>query len=134
MASIEMTVHHIGYLVKRLDKAQAQFKALGYTLTHNTMHDSYRKVDICFLEKNGYVVELISPTAPDSVVASLIKQYRNTPYHLCYSVTNFDEAVASFTTSGFVQMGEPAPAPAIEGRRVVFLMSTAIGIIELLEE
>ncbi len=134
IASVEMNIHHIGYLVKRLKKAQAQFEILGYKLTHPTVHDSYREVDICFLEKDGYVVELISPTSPDSVVASLIKQYRNMPYHLCYSVADFEEALVSLTASGFAQMGVSAPAPAIEGRRVVFLMSSAIGIIELLEE
>ncbi len=128
-----MQVHHVGYLVKKLQKAQKVFESLGYTLIQEALYDEYRKVDIAFLEKDGVVVELVSPAAEDSVVSGLIKQYRNSPYHICYTSQSFDEEVSQLCSQGFVQMGEACPAPAIDGKRVVFLMNAAIGIIEVLE-
>ncbi len=128
-----MRIHHVGYLVKKLDKARLSFERLGYRVTQEPVYDDYRKIDICFMELDGYVIELVSPAAPDSVVSELIKQYRNSPYHICYIAEHFDEEAADLCKKGFVQIGEPCPAPAIGQKRVLFLMSPAIGIIELLE-
>ena len=107
-----MNIHHIGYLVKKGPKAQAAFEALGYIAEGTWTHDEIRKVDILFLQKDGYRIELVSPYAPDSVVSGLIRTYKNAPYHLCYEAENFE----------------------IGGRRVVFLMHPAAGMLELLEE
>ena len=79
-----MNIHHIGYLVKKGPKAQAAFEALGYIAEGEWTHDEIRKVDILFLQKDGYRIELVSPYAPDSVVSGLIRTYKNAPYHLCY--------------------------------------------------
>ena len=91
-------------------------------------------VDILFLEKDGYVVELVSPNAPDSVVSGLIKTYKNAPYHLCYVCENLDEEITKLTGEGYVQIDLPTPAPAIGGKRVCFLMNRFVGLIELLEQ
>ena len=77
-----MNIHHIGYLVKKGPKAQAAFEALGYIAEGEWTHDEIRKVDILFLQKDGYRIELVSPYAPDSVVSGLIRTYKNAPYHL----------------------------------------------------
>ena len=87
-----------------------------------------------FYELDGYVVELVSPNAPDSVVGGLIKTYKNAPYHLCYVCENLDEEISKLTGEGYVQIDLPTPAPAIGGKRVSFLMNRFIGMIELLEQ
>ena len=91
-------------------------------------------MDILFLEKDGYVVELVSPNAPDSVVAGLLKTYKNAPYHICYVCEDLDGELKRLTGSGYVQIDSPVPAPAIGGRRVCFLMNRFAGMIELLEK
>ena len=65
-----MKVHHIGYLVKKGEKAAQAFEALGYAREGDWTHDQIRKVDILFLEKDGYRIELVSPYAVDSVVSA----------------------------------------------------------------
>lgn len=128
-----MKVHHIGYLVKKLEKAAASFEALGYVRVGETTHDEIRCVDILFLEKDGYLVELVSPYNRESVVANLMKTYKNAPYHLCYEAEDFAADIKWLEANGYIRMDEPTPAPAIDGRRVAFFMNPALGMLELLE-
>lgn len=129
-----MKVHHIGYLVKKIEKAAAAFKALGYVELGEMTDDTVRGIDILFLEKDGYTVELVSPNRPDSIVSGLIKTYKNAPYHICYTSSSFEEDTEKLEGSGYIRMGEPCEAPAIEGKRVVFLMSPVLGMIEVIED
>lgn len=127
-----MKVHHIGYLVKNMKDAKQEFMKLGFADAGIT-RDEYRGIDICFMDNSGYVVELISPFRDDSVASGLIKKYKNSPYHLCYISENLSEDVEKLAAEGYVQMDEPRPAPAIDGRKVVFMMNGSIGLIELVE-
>lgn len=129
-----MKIHHIGYLVKKIERAANAFEALGYVRDGEMTRDECRGVDILFVEKDGYRVELVSPYTDSSVVAGLIKTYKNAPYHICYEADSFAEDAAHLESGGYIRMDEPAAAPAIGGRRVTFFMSPALGMIELLEE
>ena len=127
-----LKVHHIGYLVKKIDKAKASFEALGYRTEQDTIYDGIRKVDICFLQKDGYRVELVSPVSEDSVVAGLMKKYKNTPYHICYETDDYETACADLSANGFLAIDTPTPAPALQDRRVQFFTSAVAGMIELI--
>lgn len=129
-----MRIHHIGYLVKRLEKAKDVLQSGGYTVIQDAVYDEIRGVDIAFLEKDGYVIELVSPKTKDSVVASLIRTYKNAPYHICYSSDDLEADMKRLRERGFIGIDEPTPAPALGGRRVCFFMSPHIGMVELLEE
>lgn len=128
-----MKIHHIGYLVKKIEKAAAAFEALGYEREGAVVHDEIRKVDILFLTKDGYRIELVSPYAADSVAAGLLKTYKNAPYHICYTAGSFEKDMEKLEGSGYVRIDEPTAAPAICGRRVTFFVHPAMGMIELLE-
>ncbi len=127
-----LKVHHIGYLVKKIDKAIASFLALGYQITQETVYDDIRKVNICFLEKDGYLIELVSPVSEESVVFGLLKKYKNCPYHICYETENFDKDYEALTANGFLAIDTLTPAPALANREVVFLTNAAMGMIELI--
>lgn len=130
---LTLRVHHIGYLVKKIDAAILAFINLGYHITQNTVYDDIRKVNICFLEKDNYCIELVSPTSEDSVVSGLLKKYKNCPYHICYETENFEEDYRSLLESGFISIDAPTPAPALQNRPVVFLTNASMGMIELLK-
>ena len=130
---IHLKVHHIGYLVKKINAAVKEFEHLGYTLLQDPVYDNIRKIHICFMEKDGYVVELVSPSDTESIVAGLIRKYKNSPYHICYETPDLDKDLSLLTNEGFTAIDTPTPAPALENRRVVFLMNASIGMIELLE-
>ncbi|MDE5939122.1 MAG: VOC family protein [Lachnospiraceae bacterium] len=126
-----LKIHHIGYLVKKIEKAKQTFETLGYQVEQDTVRDDIRKVDICFLTKDGYRVELVSPFSEDSVVAGLLKKYKNAPYHICYEADDPEAAFRELTENGFAAIDTPTPAPALGGCNVVFLTSPVTGMIEL---
>lgn len=129
-----LKVHHIGYLVKKIEAAIRSFENLGYRILQETVYDDIRKVNICFLQKDGYVIELISPVSKESVVFGLMKKYKNSPYHICYESENFEKDFRTLVETGFIAIDAPTPAPALQNRNVVFLSSASMGMIELLEK
>lgn len=129
-----LKIHHIGYLVKKINAAVKEFEHLGFTQTQDITYDDYRKINICFLEKDGYTIELVSPTNDTSVVASLLKKYKNSPYHICYESEHFEEDFAKLQAEGYTAIDLPTPAPAIGSLPVVFLMNPNLGMIELLKK
>jgi methylmalonyl-CoA/ethylmalonyl-CoA epimerase len=133
-----MRINHIGYLVKNIEKARAVFEGLGYTVSRldmgcDVVYDGYRDVDLCFMEKDGYRIELVSPKSRDSVVYGLLKKFGNNAYHICYETDDIENEVDRLRGKRFVQSGETRPAVAFGGRRVCFMVNSVIGMIELLE-
>ena len=128
-----LKIHHIGYLVKKIDAAIHTFETLGYQLIQAAMYDDIRKVNICFMQKDNYCIELVSPAAEDSLVSGLLKKYKNCPYHICYETADFDRDYQMLLSNGFISIDTPTPAPALQGRDVVFLTSASMGMIELLK-
>lgn len=130
-----MKIHHIGYAVKNIEKSIEVFKNLEYHIGE-TIRDDLRKVNICFVEKDGYVVELISPIDKnqESIVDGVLKKSGNGPYHICYVVSNMEDGIKEFKEKKFKPIIMPEQACAIDGRQVCFLFNKDIGLIEIVEE
>ncbi len=129
-----MHIHHIGYLVKNIDKARMTFEKLDYDVVTSSVYDAYRDADIMFLSKDGYKIELVSPHKTSNIYP-LLKKYNNIPYHICYQTEDIAYEVKKFKEDGFLQFTELQPAPAISSDSVViFLNNASIGMIELLQQ
>lgn len=129
-----MEIHHIGYLVKKINKAIIAFEEMGYKQERDVVFDEYRRIDICFMVKNGYRVELVSPKSKESVVYGLLKRYGNSPYHICYICDDMDASLRELQNKGYVQYDKAHEAAAFSNRKVCFLMHPYMGLIEILEE
>ena len=129
-----MQIHHIGYLVKKINKAIPAFVNLGYKIDSDIVFDEYRGIDICFMTRENYRVELVSPKNKESVVYELQKKYGNSPYHICYICENIESEVEKLRDSGYVKYDEPHEAIAFSNKKVCFLIHPYLGMIELLEE
>ncbi len=129
-----MQIDHIGYAVKRLDRAISAFEKLGFSL-EPMIDDTDRNIRIAFGEKDGYRIELVCPLdrEKESPVDQYLKNAVGTPYHICYQSDNFDAEVESLKRQGFRVVIEPRPAVAFGGKRVVFLMSLGFGLMEIVE-
>ena len=128
-----MKIHHIGYIVKKIDKALPAFKNLGYKLMQETVLDEYRQVKLCFLEKDGYVIELVSPISKNSVVFGLMKKLGNSAYHICYETDDIKAEMKNLEEKGYVLCSDLHEAFAFQNRKVCFYINPYLGMIELLE-
>ena len=129
-----MKVHHIGHLVRDIEKAKVMFHALGFVNASETYYDESRDIDIVFLENDGYKVELVAPRSEKSVIWKHLKRSGSTPYHFCFSVHDIEKQIKIKEEEGYITLQAPSKAPAIANRNVAFLYSPDIGIIELVEE
>ena len=129
-----MNINHIGYAVKRIDRAIDVFEELGFTF-EEMIEDTDRNVKIAFGEKDGYRIELVSPL--NKVRKSPVDQYLicmpGTPYHICYESNDFDQEIERLKQRNFKVIIEPRSAIAFGGKRVVFLMNIGFGLMEIVE-
>lgn len=130
-----MRIDHIGYAVKRLDRARAAFEAIGFQF-EEPVEDRDRNVLLQFGGKDGVRIELVAPldkTLP-SPVDSYLSKLGPTPYHFCYGTEDLEGEIGSLEQRGFRVTVPPAPAVAFGGRRVAFMMNLGLGLMELVED
>lgn len=130
-----MKIDHIGYAVKRIDRALDSFEKLGYVF-ESAIDDVDRNVRLVFGEKDGYRIELVAPL--DKKLESPVDQYLfnavGTPYHFCYKSDDLDREISELQSQGYKVVIEPRPAIAFDGKRVVFLMNIGFGLLEIVEQ
>lgn len=130
-----MNVHHIGYLVDDITSAIGQFEQMGYTAQkEGVIRDDDRGIDICFMKSGPLLVELISPAGDKSTVSGMLQKKGPGPYHICYLSDAIDRDMKTLSQNGFMPISPPAPAVALQSKRVAFLFSKNTGIVELLEK
>lgn len=129
-----MEIDHIGYAVKRIERAAAAFEALGFSFEPE-VEDRDRNIRLAFGRSGGYTVELVSPLdkALPSPVDAYLSKLGPTPYHLCYRTADLERELEGLQQQGYRVVIPPAPAVAFGGRRVVFLMHLQLGLLELVE-
>ena len=129
-----MKIAHIGYAVKRIDRAQSSFEKIGFVF-EPVINDNDRNVKLAFGTKDGYRIELVSPL--DKSLESPVDQYLSnsigTPYHICYESEDFENDLENLKNQGYKVIIEPKPAIAFGGKRVVFLMNIGFGLMEIVE-
>lgn len=88
---------------------------------------------IVFLDLGGTRLELIEPWGDDSPVATRVKKSPGL-YHLCFEVDDLEETLAHLeATEEATVVKPPQPAPAIENRRVAFVVTTGNDLVEFVE-
>ena len=129
-----MKIDHIGYAVKRIDRAIASFERLGFSF-ESVIEDYDRNVKLVFGNNDGYRIELVSPLdkGKESPVDQYLSNASGTPYHICYQTSEFETEVETLTKQGFKVVVEPKSAIAFGGRRVVFMMNIGFGLMEIVE-
>ncbi len=127
-----MKIDHIGYAVKDIDKAKSIFETFGY-LFEETITDRDRNIYIAFGKMDGYRIELVAPISSGSPVDNFLTNIGATPYHICYVSNDIEEDIKLLVKNRFKVIIKLAPAIAFGGKRVAFLYSLTIGMVEIVE-
>ena len=129
-----MKIDHIGYAVKRIDRAMDAFQKLGFQF-EPVIDDTDRNVKLAFGVKDGYRIELVAPLnkKAESPVDQYLSNAVGTPYHICYESEDLDKEVEELKSQGYKVVIEPRPAVAFGDRRVVFMMNIGFGLMEVVE-
>ncbi|MDR1740324.1 MAG: VOC family protein [Synergistaceae bacterium] len=130
-----MGIEHVGYAVRDLEAAAAQFALLGFERSGAAVEDTGRGVRILFMHgREGGEIELIAPLeGRPSPVGQWLSKNGPSPYHVCCSAPDIERAVEELRGRGFVVVERPSPAAAMGGRRVAFLYGRDVGLVELAE-
>ena len=125
--------HHVGVVTRGLNGAMAFYEALGYAASE-VFRDPAQRADIVLLTRDdSWMVELVSPTAPDSPAMGWADRIDAGPYHTCYEVPDLSEGTDFLAGFKVYPVMDPVPAVAFGGREVTFLWGRRIGLIELLQ-
>lgn len=129
-----MKIDHIGYAVKRIDRALSSFERLGFQF-YPMIEDHDRNIKIVFGENGNYRIELVCPLdrIKKSPVDAYLSKIGPTPYHVCYQSTNLDDDIENLKKQGFRMVINPAGAVAFGGKRVAFMMDPGLGLMEIVE-
>src|SRR6058998_113486 len=123
---------HVGIAVPSIADALPFYRdVLGLTPGHPESADGARIVCLHFGEVG---VELLEPQRPDSPVAKFLAQRGPGIHHLCYRVSDLDEALERCRAAGY-RLVDERPRTGAGGRRIAFLHPSATAgiLLELTE-
>ena len=129
-----MTVDHIGVAVRSIDQALEFYRdALGVEPAHRTVV-AHEKVEAAMLPTGESRIELLQPTAEDSVIARFIERRGEGMHHLALKVDDVEAAAEAVRQSGRRLVVDRVQIGA-EGYKYVFVHPSETGgvLLELVE-
>lgn len=130
-----MKLHHIAYVCEDVEaKARSLAEMCGCSPIGSPIEDDVRQVRILFLKTQTDVdIELLEPLGENSPIAAKLRQGGGL-YHFCFEVADLDSHLERIIREGKARLTtEVAPAPAIDGRRVAFVVTAERDLIEFVE-
>ena len=115
--------HHVGIAVRSIE---------AVNLALEIHADPIQGVRVAFFETGGMTLELVEPGSGRSPVSESLEKGVKL-LHLCFEVDDLSESLAHCKERGFTKISSPAPAVAFGGRRIVWVYSPVLGLVELLE-
>lgn len=125
---------HLGVAVADLAAALKVYEDLfDYKVISGPFDDPRQQAAVCFLGPDrNFVLELIAPLNDKSHVARLLAKGGGA-YHVCYEVTDIQQAIADLRRKGCLIVSDPVPAVAYQGRRIAWFYTPTQQLMELVE-
>ena len=125
--------HHIGIACLDLEKTADMYVSAGYSRTEAII-DPLQNVNVCVLTKEVMPkIELLSPIDDKSPICKILQKSSGaTPYHICYSVPDMEQAMADLRKHRFIPTSSPKWSNVF-GALVCFLYHKDIGLIEIIQ-
>ena len=115
--------HHIGLSVKSIASLFPGTKPVI---------DPIQKVKVAFISLQGTTIELLEPLDKTSPIYNNLKN-NNKLCHICFEVSNINNAINNGEKKGFHVIQKPVSAVALGNRKICFLFHSDYHIVELLQ-
>lgn len=106
---------------------------MGYTVT-GTVIEPVQKVYVAYAKKKGFpTIEMLEPLDDTSPVKGILNKNGNTPYHMCWAVSDLQATIADMRKEGFRPLSKPVPGHGLDDALMVFLYNINYGLIQIME-
>ncbi|MEN0003088.1 MAG: methylmalonyl-CoA epimerase [Bacteroidota bacterium] len=128
-------LEHLGIAVKDLQKSNALFQLLLGAAPYKTEEVASERVRTSFFKAGEAKVELLEPTASDSVIAKYIEKRGEGIHHVAFEVEDIHLAMAQMREAGIRVLNEQPKAGA-DNKLICFLhpKDTNGVLVELCQE
>lgn len=135
MQDKQMTLDHIGFLTKDVDREMAAFEILfGEIVWSPRFTDPLQDVVARFgRTPGGLVYELVQPLSETSPIARSLKERKNVLNHVCYRHPNLEVRAAELRSEGFFPITDAKPGAAFHGNMVQFFYHPNGMMLEVIE-
>jgi len=129
-------IDHYGFVTHNIPAAKRVWcEVLGFNAAGPEFIDTYQKVLIQFLCRDQQTDSRIELLAPLDSSSPVMKSARSGGglHHICVRVQTLDGFAEKLRETALIPVRPPAPAPALEGRKVAFAYTPGFGLVEFLE-
>ena len=136
MNKMNLKLHHIGILVKDINKASSEYvQKFGYSIQSGIIHDPVQTAFVQFLklQDDAAYVELIYPDGPGSKLTKQLKKGGGLN-HFCYQTEHIEDSCRDLYAKGMFILQQPVAAVAFPGRRIAWCMGGDGIPVELVEK
>lgn len=132
MSARSLELHHVGFVVRNMDRAIAAYQKEGAVLEIAPVDDPIQRVTCALLRmEDGGAVELVAPLDPeDSPVSSRLRRGGGLD-HFCYLVDDLDAELATEVERGATVVCEPTYAVTFD-RMIAFVLRRSGLLVELM--
>lgn len=115
-----MHIDHVGIAVSNLEEAiQNWEKLLGVSCYKRELVES-QKVETAFFLRKDSKIELLGPTAPESVIAKYIEKRGEGMHHVAFEVEDMEAEISRLQKEGYTLLSEK-PSQGADHKKIVFL-------------
>jgi hypothetical protein len=124
-----MKFHHIGYLVKNINKAEKNLVSSGKI---NQVIDPIQNAKLALYDNfDGGFIELIEPLSKESYTWNSLARNGEHYHHLCYT-TELDELKIYVDKFRLIQVLKPTPALLFKNNLVTFYLDRNKRLLEFI--
>jgi len=130
-------LHHMGFVVPSILAVAEQFSMfLSARWDGQIKHDPLQQVHVSFftpVDPRNPVFELVEPASETSPVNYFLKKHRGGLHHVCYEIDDLESGLKEAKKADLVVASLPMPAVAFGGRKIAWVCSKKLLLMELLE-
>lgn len=131
VAMRDRPLDHIGIVVADLDRSEAAFAALGFSVRYRE-RVADQGVDIVGMRAGDATIELVRPVDEDSPLVRFLDGKESRLHHLAYRVDDIATELAALESAG-IRLIDRLPRRGAHGNLIAFVHPSATGgtLVEL---